>query len=148
MVIKEYRCEDHGPFECSDPICPASGCLSEKVEREFRTPPGIRSGMMKQHDAGIRGLSERMGGAAFRTATQEGDSSYGGHLAGGVKWGRDAEKFLGHGLTDKTAPTDAMKSGAAVSLRQDFVKHNMIPPYADRTQHKNDPQDRKRVVAE
>lgn len=148
MVIKEYRCEDHGAFECSDPICPAAGCLSEKVTREFRTAPAVRSSMMKQHDDGIRGLSDRMGGVNFRTAKQEGDSSYGGHLAGGMKWGKEAEQFLGHTLTEKAMPTDAMKSGAAISMRQDFVKRDLRPPYADRTIHASDPQARKQVVAE
>lgn len=147
MVIKEYRCEEHGAFECSDPICPAQGCRSQNVTREFRTAPAVRSRMVTQHDAGIRSLSERMGGPDFRTAKQEGDTTYGGHLASGMKWGRDAEQFLGHTITEKTLPTDAMKSSAAVATRHDFVKRDNRPPYENKTQHKDDPQDRKKVLA-
>lgn len=147
MVIREYRCEEHGAFECSDPICPAQGCRSQSVSREFRTAPAVRSRMVSQHDAGIRSLSERMGGENFRSAQQEGDTSYGGHLAGGMKWGREAEQFLGHGITEKTVASEAMKSDAAVATRQDFVKRDNRPPYENKTQHKDDPQDRKKVLA-
>lgn len=147
MVIREYRCAEHGEFECSDPICPAPGCRSQDVTREFRTAPAVRSRMVTQHDTGIRDLSERMGGADFRSAQQEGDTAYGGHLAGGMKWGQDAEKFLGHTLTEKTIQTDAMRSPAAVATRHDFVKRDNRPPFVNKTQHKDDPQDRKKVIS-
>lgn len=39
-VIKEFLCFAHGPFEAREPVCP-SGCTL--VEREFRTPVGLRT---------------------------------------------------------------------------------------------------------
>ena len=49
-VIKEWRCALHGPFEASHRICPAYGCLSESVEREFRTAPKIGDRVQVQLD--------------------------------------------------------------------------------------------------
>lgn len=145
-VIKEFRCAEHGPFECSDAICPEMGCCSQDVVREFRTAPGVRSGMVAQHERGIRELSDRMGGANFRNA-KEGEASFGGDKSGGLLWGNDASKFLGHPITEKTVATNAMRSDAAVATRVDFSGHNLRPPAQDIIQHKNEAFDRKKVAA-
>ena len=145
-VVKEYKCAEHGSFECSDPICPAMGCRSEKVTREFRTPPGIKSNMVRQHEKGIRELSDRMGGVNFRTA-KAGEASFGGDKAGGLLWGSDATKFLGHGITEKAMQTDAMKTDAAVATRQDFSSHSLRPPVKEIITHRNDSSDRKKVAS-
>lgn len=146
MILKEWKCAEHGPFECSDAICPEMGCMSESVTREFRTAPGIKSRMVQQHERGIRALSDRMGGANFRTA-KEGEASYGGDKAGGLLWGNDAAKFLGHPITDKAVATNAMRSDAAVATRQDFSGHSLRPPAQEIIQHASDAADRKRVAA-
>ena len=146
MIIKEWKCKEHGAFECSDPICPALGCLSEQVVQEFRTPPMVRSRMVKQHDQGIRELSDRMGGANFRSG-QVGDTAFGGTAGNGVLWGNDAAKFLGHPVHEKALPTDAMKSSAAVATRQDFVSRDMKPPAKEIISHSSDATDRKKIAA-
>lgn len=60
MVVKEYRCLAHGPFESSSdsPTCPA-GCTT--VEREFRTPPGFRSERTSNIDKTVQNLAKRHG---------------------------------------------------------------------------------------
>lgn len=61
MIIKEFKCPIHGSFEGSHPICPAFGCESEGVEREFKTPPSINTGMVAMRDASLRRTAEVYG---------------------------------------------------------------------------------------
>lgn len=145
-IIQEWACKEHGAFECSDPICPALGCRSQNVVREFRTPPGIVSRMVRQHEKGIRELSDRMGGVNFRTA-KEGEASFGGDVGKKLLWGNDAAKFLGHPITERAIATDAMKSDAGVATRVDFSAHDMRPPVKEIITHKSDAADRKKVSA-
>ena len=145
-MIKEWKCNEHGAFECSDPICPALGCRSQEVVREFRTPPMVRSGMVKQHERGIRELSERMGGANFRT-TKEGEASFGGDVGKNLLWGNEAAKFLGDPSQEKNKKSDAMKSGAAVATRVDFSSHDLRPPVNEIIAHRSDGAATKRMVA-
>lgn len=145
-VVKEWKCSEHGPFDCSDPICPALGCRSQDVVREFRTPPMLRSGMVKQHDKGIRELSDRMGGANFRSA-KEGEASFGGTVGSSLLWGNDAAKFLGHPVHEKLEASNAMKSDAAVATRVDFSSHDMRPPVKEVIAHRSEEAARNKAVA-
>lgn len=106
-VIKEFICRDHGPFEGSHPICPSYGCLSEHVEREFRTAPAIGTGIVKRMDAGLSDTANRLGISNWRSA-RPGDSSFAGRASteGGadkplgteVLWGdAHAQRVMGKG---------------------------------------------------
>lgn len=57
MVIKEWRCAAHGPFEGPKPEC-GSGCPKSFIQQEFRTPPKIKSGGTKFVDQQLRGLAQ------------------------------------------------------------------------------------------
>lgn len=84
-AIKEYRCETHGPFEGTHAICPEYGCDSAHVEREFRTPPAIRSATTGRTDAGLRQTAD-----SYRIdlkSAREGESSK--VQKSGLIWGLD-----------------------------------------------------------
>lgn len=102
-VIKEFRCFDHGEFEASHPICPAHGCDSKAVVREFRTPITIGSRMVKQHHAGLKRTAELMRLNNFRTA-REGEAAYGGEAAKAagtqVLWGDQSRRALGKSFSE------------------------------------------------
>ena len=104
-VIKEWACLEHGEFDSTHPICPASGCDSRAVKQEFRTAPTIRSGMMKRFDQGIRRSSDLMGGKNFRSA-KSGEAAYGGDAGKEngmqVLWGDDSRKVLGQSFVQLT----------------------------------------------
>lgn len=105
-VMKEWNCLEHGEFESTHAICPASGCESRAVKQEFRTPPTIRSGTMKRFDAGIRRSSDMMGGKNFRTA-KAGEASFGGDAGKEngmqVLWGDESRKVLGQSFAQLSA---------------------------------------------
>lgn len=93
-VIKEFKCESHGVFESSHPICPNFGCRSLKVERCFMTPPKIGTQFVKRHEAGMKKLADAYGQTDWNT-TKPGDTSK--VLAKGPQmlWGTDVKKELG-----------------------------------------------------
>ena len=104
-VIKEWLCVDHGEFEASHPICPAPGCDSSAVTREFRTAPGSISRSTRQFDAGIRKSSDMYRINNFRSA-KPGEAAHGGTAARdngmptGVLWGDECRKVLGRGFSE------------------------------------------------
>jgi hypothetical protein len=59
MVIREFRCLGHGPFESAqkNPVCPKGGCTT--VVQEFRTAPGGRSERTKISDRALDRLASR-----------------------------------------------------------------------------------------
>lgn len=91
-VIHDYKCEKHGVFESSHPICPALGCDSAKVTMVFLKAPGTMSARTKQFDKGVRGTSEQYGLPNMRSAQRDGDTSFGGMSEGKVLWGNEAAK--------------------------------------------------------
>ena len=125
-VLKEFSCIEHGPFEGSHPICPASGCDSSAVSQEFRTAPTIGSGFVKRFDAGIRKSSDMMGGKNFRTA-RAGEAAYGGDAAKetglGVLWGDESRKVLGRSFAELTQvaakPLEVRKRDGSGTIRMD-----------------------------
>lgn len=101
-VLKEWKCAVHGSFEGSHPICPAYGCVSEKVEREFLTPINIRSAGTRNTDRGLRRTVDSMRLRDLRSSRHEGDVSYAGRaqenktpIGSELLWGRDVERVMG-----------------------------------------------------
>lgn len=80
-VIKEWKCLYHGSFEGSHPICPHYGCLSDWVEREFRTAPKIGTGAVRRTDASLRDVTEGLRIHNVGGAKAEGDVSFAGRAA-------------------------------------------------------------------
>lgn len=91
MIIKEWKCTSHGPFEGTHPICPAMGCESSDVVREFRTPPSFNSGLAKATDASLNNISQSYGLSDMSNkngkSVKENAMASNPHAA---IWGRDA----------------------------------------------------------
>jgi hypothetical protein len=125
-VLREWACLEHGPFEGSHAICPALGCDSRAVSQEFRTPVGIRSGLTKRTDAGIRKSVDMYGLGNVRSA-REGEASYGGdkgkELGMEVLWGNDVQKKMGRSFAEMTGvaqrPLIVKKRDGSGTLRLD-----------------------------
>src|ERR1700678_378924 len=102
-VMKEWRCFDHGEFDSTHPICPASGCDSRAVLREFRTAPTIGSRMVRQHHEGLKRSREMYKISNFRTA-RAGEAAHGGQTdtQGRVLWGDESRKVLGKSFAELT----------------------------------------------
>lgn len=102
-VIKEFRCLDHGEFEASHAICPALGCDSRMVVREFRTAPKVGTQFVKRFDAGIKHSADMYRISDFRSA-REGEAAYGGNVkdvnGNGVLWGDQCRKVLGRSFSE------------------------------------------------
>ena len=79
-IIKEWKCAQHGSFEGTHPLCPAMGCFSEHVEREFRTPVSVSKGKYARFDRGLRDTADRMNISDFKTA-REGETAFAGRAA-------------------------------------------------------------------
>ena len=98
--MKEWKCALHGSFDGTHPICPTLGCMSENVEREFRTPPGVSKGLYQRFDAGLRRSAERMKIDNWRTA-RAGETAFAGRgtdapIGTEVLWGAEAvQKTMG-----------------------------------------------------
>lgn len=92
-VLKEWRCAAHGDFEGTHPICPSMGCMSDHVERAFRTPVGISQGKYRRFENGLRTTAERMGISDWRTA-REGEAGFAGRapLGSEILWGDEVKK--------------------------------------------------------
>jgi hypothetical protein len=76
-ILKEYRCQAHGPFEAfaddEVPECP-NGCSARWVKREIRTAPAagnVRTGKM---DALQRDLAHNFGLSDLKTDKENGKS--------------------------------------------------------------------------
>lgn len=126
MILKEWRCDKHGSFESSHAICPAMGCRSEKVEREFLTPPHIGTQFVKRHEQGIKKLADAYGQTDFKTA-REGESSKARSTPVGQEllWGNDVQKKLGVGMDALTAATAVPFSVARKDGTRETVPHGM-----------------------
>lgn len=107
-VLREFKCAQHGDFEGTHPICPAMGCISEHVERVFRTPVSISKGRYKRFDAGLRRTSERMDISNFHTA-REGETAFSGRAPIGQEllWGSDVQRVMGRSFPEQMAAAAA-----------------------------------------
>lgn len=96
MPLFDWKCDKHGVFECSDPICPAMGCESEKVEKIFLKAPGFKSDRSKNIDASTRKTADMHHLNDIRTP-RVGEASYGGdkEKAYGKKvlWGNEVNEI-------------------------------------------------------
>lgn len=95
MMIKEYRCARHGPFEASHAICNAPGCDSSNVTREIRTAPKVKSETTTRTDAGLKQTAESYGLTNMRSA-REGEATKVTRTSNQVIWGLEAaQKQMG-----------------------------------------------------
>ena len=93
-VIKEWKCPHHGGFDSSHPICPAMGCDSADVTREFRTPPGRRSDSTARFDQGLRRTADGFNRSDLKSARA--GESQAGNGASQMFWGADGvQKGMG-----------------------------------------------------
>jgi len=58
-IKKEFVCFAHGPFEADSPTCP-HGCTTA-IEREFRTPVGVKSPRTRNIDRTLSALAKDFG---------------------------------------------------------------------------------------
>jgi len=105
MVLKEWSCFEHGPFDGTHAICPAYGCDSAHVTQEFRTPVAIGSEFRKRHEAGMRKSAEMYQISDFKSA-KAGDASFAGRsdpsLGSRVLWGDECKRVIGHSFSELT----------------------------------------------
>ena len=97
--MKDWKCAAHGSFEGTHPICPEMGCLSEKVEREFRTPVSVSQGKYNRFDRGLRKTADMMHIPNWKTA-RAGETGFAGRgqdapLGTQVLWGNEVGKAPG-----------------------------------------------------
>lgn len=157
MLIKEWSCAQHGPFEGSHPICPEMGCDSSDVKREIRTAPATKSDATKRFDDGIRKTAEMYGQSDFKSA-RAGESSKANSQASQVLWGDKASRFLGRPLQQAHVPqqfniqdregnarvwTD--KGGMATAADDIGITRSVLPP-AERMVASNEKEMRKSVT--
>jgi len=89
MIIKEWKCAEHGSFEGSFPICPAMGCESTEVAREFKTAPGLTSDTTKFTDKGFDSLASSYGLSDM--SNKDGKAVKGGQVnPSAAIWGRES----------------------------------------------------------
>ncbi len=123
-VIKEFRCDKHGDFEGSHPICPEFGCRSEKVERVFLTPVGIKSEFVTRHEQGIKKLAAAYGQTDFKTA-RAGEASIKHPVGSQLLWGTDVKKTLGMDMAQLTAQTAQPFTVTKKDGKTETVPHGM-----------------------
>lgn len=149
-VIKEWRCTKHGDFDSSHPICPALGCRSEKVERVFITPVGIKSEFLTRHERGMKNLAKAYGQSDWKTA-RAGETSIKHPVGQELLWGSDVKKKLGMDIGQLTAATaqpfvvehaDGRKETVPHGMRQAAdlgIQNRVVPPAGELTVSRYEP---------
>ena len=123
-VIKEWRCKKHGTFDSSHPICPALGCKSDKVERVFLTPVGIKSEFVSRHEQGIKRLAAAYGQSDFKTA-RAGEASIKHPVGQELLWGANIQKTLGMDMNALVARTAQPFTVEKADGSRETVPHGM-----------------------
>lgn len=158
MIIKEWRCKQHGDFESSHPICPALGCRSKQVERVFLTAPGVKSEFVTRHEAGVKKLAAAYGQTDFRTA-KPGESSKKHDLGQKLLWGNEVQKTLGMGMADLTARTaqpftvekkdgskETVPHGMRLAATELGITQRVLPPAGELTVSRHEPKMKKALA--
>ncbi len=158
MVLKEWRCKNHGVFDSSHPICPALGCRSKEVERVFLTPPGIRSEFVKRHENGIQKLAAAYGQTDFKTA-KAGDASIKHPVGSELLWGSDVKKHLGMDMGQLTAQTaqpftvtkgdgtkETVPHGMRLAATELGITQRVLPPAGELTVSKHEPKMKRHIA--
>jgi hypothetical protein len=140
MILKEWKCPVHGSFEGSHPICPAMGCDSENVEREYLTAPGFKSDTTKLTDSGFRRTAEVYGLSDMNNKDGQPVAGSGGQAL----WGSDNISNYVQMLEQAKTPmtvngkTDNNRGmQAAAEGTRNFGGH-IVPPAGEITVHKGD----------
>ncbi len=153
-IIKEWKCAQHGSFEGTHPLCPAMGCFSEHVEREFRTPVSVSKGKYARFDRGLRDTADRMNISDFKTA-REGETAFAGRAPIGQEllWGNDIQRVMGRPLAEQinsahtplVAPANVAANDPYLTINSGMrAAANTIgitarkTPQAEFTAHRND----------
>lgn len=156
-VLKEFRCKKHGNFESSHPICPALGCRSDKVERVFLTPVGIKSEFVSRHESGIKRLAAAYGQSDFKTA-RAGEASIKHPIGSEILWGDDIRKKMGMDLGALTAQTarpfvverqdgsrETVPHGMRLAATELGLTQRVLPPAGELTVSKYEPKMKRAV---
>jgi len=154
-VIKEFKCEQHGVFDSSHPICPAFGCHSEKVERVFITPVGIKSEFVTRHEKGIKKLAAAYGQSDFKTA-RAGEASIKHPVGSKLLWGSEVKKELGMDMGQLTAQTaqpftvtrndgkiETVPHGMRLAATELGITQRVLPPAGELTVSRHEPKMKK-----
>lgn len=150
-VIKEWKCAKHGTFDSSHPICPALGCRSDKVERVFLTPVGVKSEFVTRHEKGMRRLAEAYGQSDWKTA-RAGETSIKAPVGQKLLWGNEVQKELGMGITELTArtaqpftvqrndgKTETVPHGMRLAATELGLTQRVLPPAGEMTVSRYEP---------
>lgn len=124
-IMKEWKCEKHGHFEGTHPICPQMGCDSENVERAYLTPVSISAGQYKRFDAGLRKTSEMMNIPNWKTARQ-GEVGFEGRAPLGqeVLWGDEVKTVMGKPFGEMVQQAQAPLSVPGKEANDPYLTHN------------------------
>jgi hypothetical protein len=156
-IVKEWKCEKHGVFDSSHPICPSLGCRSQKVERVFITPVGIKSEFLTRHEKGIKKLAEAYGQSDFRTA-RAGETSIKRPVGQELLWGSDVKKHLGMDMNQLTAQasqpfvvrrkdgsSETVPHGMRLAATELGITQSVLPPAGELTVSRHEPNMKKAV---
>lgn len=141
MIIKEWKCPLHGSFDGSHAICPAYGCDSDGVEREYRTAPGIKSDSTKLTDAGFRRTADVYG---LSDMNNKDGQAVAGHEGSQAIWGADKLPSYGNMLEQAKAPltvngkTDKNRGMQLASELTGTFGGHVVPVAGEITVHKGD----------
>lgn len=157
-VIKEWQCKKHGNFEGSHPICPAMGCRSDKVDRVFLTPVGIKSEFLSRHEKGIKKLAASYGQSDFKSA-RAGETSVKSPVGQKLLWGNEVKKELGMDMNALTAQasrpftvtkgdgsTETVPHGMRLAATELGLTQRVLPPAGELTVSRHEPKMKSNVV--
>lgn len=80
MILRDYKCDEHGFFENHEPVCP-HGC-TDSVFAVYLKAPGLTSDRTKKTDSTLQGLAQDFNMTDIKT-TREGEHQT-GYLARNV----------------------------------------------------------------
>lgn len=102
VVVKEFLCHGHGPFESTEAICP-HGCTL--VERAFRTPVGLQTARTRSVDATLETIAKE-------------------HKMGDINTRRDAHS--GRVVDQKTRKAMEQQEAVRQHLHKKFAGLNLV----------------------
>lgn len=134
------------------------GCRSEKVERVFLTPVGIKSEFVSRHEAGVKKLADAYGQTNFKTA-KAGEASIKHPVGQKLLWGAEVKKELGMDMGQLTAQTaqpftvtkqdgsrETVPHGMRLAATELGITRNVLPPAGELTVSRHEPKMKKALA--
>jgi hypothetical protein len=121
VIVKEFKCNEHGDFESGIGICPECGEIARRV---FNSPVGINSGKAKRIDMVIEGEFARRNISNYTNAGSAPKVNYGSGEYNGIRagWGKQQLSQIQR----EYAPI--MPPGVSLQAPALTPGHNEIPP--------------------